>query len=67
MIEDGASTKQVRAYIVAAKFRTVTGNKKLTDEQALKMGDLLDEVSPKSVFKQLDAEIRKASAANKRK
>ena len=67
MIEEGASTKKVRAYIVAAKFRTVTGNKKLTDEQALKMGDLLDEVSPKSVFKQLDAEIRKASAANKRK
>ena len=67
MIEEGASTKKVRTYIVAAKFRTVTGNKKLTDEQAMKMGDLLDEVSPKSVFKQLDAEIRKASAANKRK
>ncbi|MBR2571777.1 MAG: hypothetical protein IKE30_06560 [Clostridia bacterium] len=67
MIAEGASTKKVRTYIVTSKFRTVTGNKKLTEEQAMKMGDLLDEVSPRSVFKQLDAELRKSSAANKRK
>lgn len=67
MIEEGASTKKIRTYIVVSKFRTVTGNKQLTEEQALMMGQLLDEVSPKSVFKQLDAELRKSSAANKRK
>jgi len=67
MIAEGASTKKVRTYIVTSKFRTVTGNKKLTEEQAMKMGNLLDEVSPRSVFKQLDAELRKSSAANKRK
>ena len=67
MIEEGASTKKVRTYIVTTKFRTVTGNKKLTEEQAMKMAELLDEVSPKSVFKQLDAELRKTSSANKRK
>ena len=67
MIEEGTSTKKVRTYIVTTKFRTVTGNKKLTEEQAMKMAELLDEVSPKSVFKQLDAELRKMNAANKRK
>lgn len=67
MVEDGASTKKVRTYIVTTKFRAVTGNKKLTEEQAMKMAELLDEVSPKSVFKQLDAELRRQSAANKRK
>ena len=67
MIEEGKSTKEVRTYIVTTKFRTVTGNKKLTEEQAMKMAELLDEVSPKSVFKELDAELRKMSGANKRK
>ena len=67
MVEEGVSTKKVRTYIVSTKFRTVTGNKKLTDEQASAMGQLLDEASPKSVFRQLDAELRRAAAANKRK
>lgn len=67
MIEEGTSAKKVRTYIITTKFRNVTGNKKLTEDQAMKMAELLDEVSPKSVFKQLDAELRKMSAANKRK
>ncbi len=67
MIEEGASTKKVRTYVVTTKFRTATGNKNLTEEQAMKMAELLDEVSPKSVFKQLDAELRRMSSANKRK
>lgn len=67
MIGEGTSAKKVRTYIVTTKFRTVTGNKKLTEEQAVKMAELLDEVSPKSVFKQLDAELRKQNAASKRK
>ena len=67
MIDDGASVKKLRTYIVTTKFRTVTGNKKLTEAQAIKMTDLLDEVSPKSVFKSLDAELRKLIAANKQK
>ena len=67
MIGEGAALKKVRTYIVTTKFRTVTGSKKLTEEQALAMGQLLDEVSPRSVFKQLDSELRKAGAAGKRK
>ena len=67
MAEAGESVKKMRTYIVCSKFSTVTGNKKLTEAQALKMSDLLDEVSPKSVFKTLDAELRKMSAAKKQK
>ncbi len=67
MLEDGASVKKIRTYVVVNKFRTVTGNKKLTEAQALRMAELLDEVSPRSVFKVLDAELRKMSAAYKNK
>ena len=48
------------------KFRNVTGNKDLTDEQVLKMAELLDEVSPKGVFKDLTADIRAQLGASKR-
>ena len=65
MMEEGEAQKKIRTYIVCTKFRTVTGNRKLTEAQALKMADLLDEVSPKSVFKELNAELRKKSAAKK--
>lgn len=67
MLEEGVSNKKIRTYIVCSKFRTVIGNKKLTEDQVLKMAELLDEVSPKSVFKTLDGELRRASAAKKGK
>ncbi len=67
MLEEGAAVKKIRGYIVCSKFRTVIGNKKLTEAQVLKMAELLDEVSPKSVFKTLDGELRKLSAAKKQK
>lgn len=67
MVEDGVSTKKIRTYIITAKFRSVTGSKMLTEDQAMKIGELLDEVSPKSVFKALDAELRQMAGAKKRK
>ena len=67
MLEEGASVKKTRTYIVCTKFRTVIGNKKLTEAEVLKMAELIDEVSPKSAFKALDSELRKLSAAKKQK
>ena len=67
MIEEGESVKKIRTYVVSSKFRSVTGNKKLTDAQAMKMGELLDEVSPKSLFKPLDSELRKMIGEQKKK
>ena len=61
MLGEGASVKKIRTYIVCTKFRSVVGNDKLTQEQVMKMAELLDEVSPKSVFKTLDAELRRKS------
>ena len=66
MIEEGDSVKKIRTYIITSKFGTVTGNKKLTEEQAVRMGELLDEVSPKSVFKALDKELRRMIAEQKK-
>ncbi len=67
MLEEGKSLEEIRTHIVSGKFSTVTGNRKLTQAQALKMADLLDEVSPKSVFKALDAELRRLIAEGMRK
>ncbi len=67
MLEEGDSVKKIRTYIVSTKFRNVTGDKKLSEAQAVKMGELLDEVSPKSLFKPLDSELRKMSAGQKKK
>lgn len=67
MIAAGEPEEAIRAYAVGAKFRTITGNGDLTDEQALKMAELLDEVSPKGVFKELNAEIRAKLGKGKKK
>ena len=65
MVEDGESVEAIRLYAVGTKFRNVAGNPDLTDKQVLKMVELLDEVSPKGVFKEFNDELRKMKAAAK--
>ena len=67
MIAEGASTAKIRNYIVANKFRNLTGNDNLSDKQIKKIVEMLDELSEKGVYKDLDAEIRRMQKANKRK
>ena len=67
MIAAGEPEEAIRAYAVGAKFCTITGSGDLTDGQALKMAELLDEVSPKGVFKELNAEIRAKLGKGKKK
>lgn len=67
MIAEGAAIEDIRLYAVATKFRSIADNDKLTDGQVLRMAELLDEVSPKGVFKELNAELRGRLAAAKRK
>ncbi len=67
MIENGESVEAIRTYVAATKFRSVTGNNDLTDEQALKLAELLDEVSPKGVFRELNDAIRTELGKNKGK
>lgn len=66
MVEDGESVEKIRLYAAGTKFRNVTGNADLSDAQVLKMVDLLDEVSPKGVFKVFNDELRKMLKAGKK-
>ncbi len=67
MIEAGATEKSIRNYVVGTKFRNITENRDLTDEQALKIAELLDEENAKGVFKEFNSELRRKLGANKKK
>lgn len=57
METESRSLEDIRLYVVGTMLRNITGNKKLTDEQVLKMIELLDEVSPKGVLREFNEEI----------
>ena len=59
MYADKEKAEAVRMYVTGTKFRNITEDPKLTDEQILLITELLDEVSPKGVFRELNEEIRK--------
>ncbi len=65
MCEEGKKPEKIRQYALGAKFRNITGNEKLTDAQVKKIVELLDEVSPKGVLTEFNAELRKMKAAKK--
>ena len=65
MIAEGESVETIRGYIVGTKYRTITGNHDLTDAQIGKLSELLDEVSPKGVYRELNEELRKKLKAVK--
>ena len=65
MIEEGESDDRIRLYIAGSKFRKIAGNPGLSDEQVLKIAELLDEVSPKGVFKEFNGQLRKMKARRK--
>ena len=59
LIAEQASAAKIRNYIVGVKVRDITGSKDLTDKQVKQLTDMLDNVYPKGVFKELNDEIRK--------
>ncbi len=65
MIADKAGVEEIRLQVVKAKLRGATRNPALTDAQVEEMVRLLDDVSPRGVFRELNAEIRKWLAAGK--
>lgn len=62
MIANKENIDDVRLYITRTKYRNITGNKDLTDAQVLKISELLDEVYPKGVFRDLNNELRAMAA-----
>ena len=67
MIDEGKSAAAIRNYVISHKIKNITGNDKLTAKELKKIVELLDEVSPKGVYKDLDNEIRRLLSANKKK
>ena len=65
MIEERKSATRIRNYVVQTKVRNITGNPNLDYKQIDKMAEMLDEVYPKGVFKDLNDYIRKELAAVK--
>lgn len=59
MIAEKKGEDEIRLYAVGSKFRSITKNHKLTDDQVLKIAELLDEVSPKGIFREFNDELRK--------
>ena len=59
MIEEKESAKKIADYIVRNKIRNITKNDALTDAEIDKIVEILDELNPKGLLKDLNAEIRR--------
>ncbi len=59
MVADAKDVKEICKYIVSSKIRHIVKNPDLPEVQVDKIVELLDEVSPKSVTKELSEELRK--------
>lgn len=62
MIANHASVDDIRDHVVKVKLESITGNRNLTVAQTQRIVEMLDEVSPRHVFKELNDEIRKMLA-----
>lgn len=58
MIAEGEKAADIRDYIVANKLRNIA-EEDLSDGEIKLIVELLDEASPKGVFKELNSEIRR--------
>lgn len=59
LVANQASEEDIRNHVVKVKLESLTGNRQLTLEQCSLIVEMLDEVSPRHVFKELNDEIRK--------
>ena len=66
MIAEGKKANVIRNYIASNKFRNIANNDDLTNAEIKTIVALLDEVSPKGLFKETDAEIRKMLSEQKK-
>ncbi len=66
LVAEGATVAKIRLYIASHKFATITGNSQLSDKEVKKIIELLDETSPKGVFKELNEELKRMLSAAKK-
>jgi len=57
MVASRAPVEDIRNHVVRVKLESLTGNQELTDAQIQRMVAMLDDVSPRGVFKELNDEI----------
>lgn len=67
MVEERKSLASIRNYIISNRLKNITGNDDLTSKELKKIVEMLDEVSPKGVYKELNNELKKMLNVNKRK
>lgn len=66
MIQECESASTIRDYVVGVKFRNISGNDDLTDKEVAGITELLDEVSPKGVYREFNNELKKLLKAAKK-
>ena len=66
MLGEGAQEDEILSYVIGTRFRNITGNHDLTDEQVAVMAALIDEISPKGAFTELKSKVRAMLGAAKR-
>jgi hypothetical protein len=57
MVANRASVDEIRDHVVKVKLESLTGNRDLTLAQTKRIVEMLDEVSPRYVFRELNDEI----------
>ncbi|WP_088889909.1 hypothetical protein [Leptolyngbya ohadii] len=57
MVANRASVDEIRDHVVRVKLESLTGNRELTVAQTKRIVEMLDEVSPRYVFRELNDEI----------
>jgi hypothetical protein len=62
MVARQASLEEIRDHVVKANFEAVTGNRSLGQAEVGRIVELLDEVSPRSVLRELNDDLRKLLA-----
>lgn len=57
MVASRASVDEIRDYVARVKLESLTGNRELTPAQTKRIVEMLDEVSPRYVFREFNDEI----------
>jgi hypothetical protein len=63
MVANKASLEEIRDHVVKANFEAVSGNRSMGAAEVQRIVELLDEVSPRSVLREFNEDLRKLMAA----
>ena len=64
MVSNQATLEEIRDHVVKANFEVVTGNRSLSQGEVHRILELLDEVSPRSVLREFNDDLRQLLASD---